>query len=228
MKKIVLGLLFMMSFSFATTEGAKELVNFLGFTGVSVSLDLAVFVTIILTLITWKITKDKERNELKEKYKDSARKSLVEYLEKLRDITKKLIDFKNQYTSVSDKLSDEEKMKLQLQNAHLISEYQKNLNEFLFISPIYSKKLYEILKDSMDHFEFAQKNGSIEIVVFSSVKTMGKLLVEYTEEEIANDLIKYLYGLTIEEAEKKIQEFKTIMKENKQKEIWKWVKLQWK
>ena len=208
MKKIVLGLLFMMSFSFATNEGTKELVNFLGFTGVSVSLDLAVFVTIILTLITWKITKDKEQNEIKEKYKDSARKSLLEYLGKLRDITKKLIDFKNQYTSVSDKLSDEEKMKLQLQNAHLISEYQKNLNEFLFISPIYSKKLYEILKDSMDHFEFAQKNGSIEIVVFSSVKTMGKLLVEYAEEEIANDLIKYLYGLTIEEAEKKLQEFK--------------------
>ena len=208
MKKIVLGLLFMMSFSFATTEGAKELVNFLGFTGVSVSLDLAVFVTIILTLITWKITKDKERNELKEKYKDSARKSLLEYLGKLRDITKKLIDFKNQYTSVSDKLSDEEKMKLQLQNAHLISEYQKNLNEFLFISPIYSKKLYEILKDSMDDFKFAQKNGSIEIVVFSSVKTMGKLLVEYTEEEIANDLTKSIYGLTIEEAEKKLQEFK--------------------
>ena len=198
----------MMSFSFATTEGAKELVNFLGFTGVSVSLDLAVFVTIILTLITWKITKDKEQNEIKEKYKDSARKSLLEYLGKLRDITKKLIDFKNQYTSVSDKLSDEEKMKLQLQNAHLISEYQKNLNEFLFISPIYSKKLYEILKDSMDHFEFAQKNGSIEIVVFSSVKTMGKLLVEYAEEEIANDLTKSIYGLTIEEAEKKLQEFK--------------------
>ena len=208
MKKIVLGLLFMMSFSFATTEGAKELVNFLGFTGVSVSLDLAVFVTIILTLITWKITKDKERNELKEKYKDSARKSLLEYLEKLRDITKKLIDFKNQYTSVSDKLSDEEKMKLQLQNAHLISEYQKNLVQFFLISPIYSKKLYEILKDSMDDFEFAQKNGSIEIVVFSSVKTMGKLLVEYTEEEIANDLTKSIYGLTIEEAEKKLQEFK--------------------
>ena len=208
MKKIVLGLLFMMSFSFATTEGAKEFVNFLGFTGVSVSLDLAVFVTIILTLITWKITKDKEQNEIKEKYKDSARKSLLEYLGKLRDITKKLIDFKNQYTSVSDKLSDEEKMKLQLQNAHLISEYQKNLNEFLFISPIYSKKLYEILKDSMDHFEFAQKNGSIEIVVFSSVKTMGELLVEYTEEEIANDLTKSIYGLTIEEAEKKLQEFK--------------------
>jgi hypothetical protein len=33
MKKIVLGLLFMMSFSFATTEETKELVNFLGFTG---------------------------------------------------------------------------------------------------------------------------------------------------------------------------------------------------
>lgn len=204
MKKIVLGLVCAMSFSFATTEGAKELVNFLGFTGVSVSLDLAVFVTIILTLITWKITKDKERNELKEKYKDSARKSLLEYLGKLRDITKKLIVFKNQYNS----LSDEEKMKLQLQNAHLIPEYQKNLNEFLFISPIYSKKLYEILKDSMDDFEFAQKNGSIEIVVFSSVKTMGKLLVEYTEEEIANDLTKSIYGFTIEEAEKKLQEFK--------------------
>ena len=61
----------------------------------------------------------------------------------------------------------------------------------------------------MDHFEFAQKNGSIEIVVFSSVKTMGKLLVEYTEEEIANDLIKYLYGLTIEEAEKQLKKFKS-------------------
>ena len=208
MKKIVLGLLFMMSFSFATTEGAKEFVNFLGFTGVSVSLDLAVFVTIILTLITWKITKDKEQNEIKEKYKDSARKSLLEYLGKLRDITKKLIDFKNQYTSVSDKLSDEEKMKLQLQNAHLISEYQKNLVQFCLISPIYNENIYEIVKASREDFEFAQKNGSIEIVVFSSVKTMGKLLVEYTEEEIANDLTKSIYGLTIEEAEKKLQEFK--------------------
>ena len=208
MKKIVLGLLFMMSFSFATTEGAKELVNFLGFTGVSVSLDLAVFVTIILTLITWKITKDKEQNEIKEKYKDSARKSLLEYLGKLRDITKKLIDFKNQYTSVSDKLSDEEKMKLQLQNAHLISEYQKNLVQFFLISPIYSKKLYEILKDSYDDFEFAKKNGNIEIVIFNSIKTIYKLLAKYTEEEVANDLIKSLYGFTIEETEKKLEEFK--------------------
>ncbi len=208
MKKIVLGLVCAMSFSFATTEGAKELVNFLGFTGVSVSLDLAVFVTIILTLITWKITKDKERNELKEKYKDSARKSLLKYLKKLRNITTKLIDFGNQYTSVSDKLSDEQKIELQSKNAHLITEYQKDLMEFLFISPIYSKKLYEILKDSKDDFEFAQKNGSIEIVVFSSVKTIYKLLVEYTEEEIANDLTKSIYGLTIEEAEKKLQEFK--------------------
>ena len=219
MRKIVLGLLFMMSFSFATTEGAKEFVNFLGFTGVSVSLDLAVFVTIILTLITWKITKDKERNELKEKEKLEYKKEILNYISNIGTSTIKLKNFRNQYTSVSDKLSDEEKMKLQLQNAHLISEYQKNLVQFFLISPIYSKKLYEILKDSMDDFEFAQKNESIEIVVFSSVKTMGELLVEYTEEEIANDLIKYLYGLTIEEAEKKIQEFKTILKENKQKEI---------
>ena len=208
MKKIVLGLLFMMSFSFATTEGTKELVNFLGFTGVSVSLDLAVFVTIILTLITWKITKDKERNELKEKEKLEYKKEILNYISNIGTSTIKLKNFRNQYTSVSDKLSDEEKMKLQLQNAHLISEYQKNLNEFLFISPIYSKKLYEILKDSMDHFEFAQKNGSIEIVVFSSIKTIYKLLAKYTEEEVANDLIKSLYGFTIEEAEKKLQEFK--------------------
>ena len=106
MKKIVLGLLFMMSFSFATTEGAKELVNFLGFTGVSVSLDLAVFVTIILTLITWKITKDKEQNEIKEKYKDSARKSLLEYLGKLRDITKKLIDAMNGKIEVESQINE--------------------------------------------------------------------------------------------------------------------------
>ena len=208
MKKIVLGLLFMMSFSFATTEGAKELVNFLGFTGVSVSLDLAALVSILIALITWKLTKDKERNELKEKEKLECKKEILNYISNIGTSTIKLKNFRNQYTSVSDKLSDEEKMKLQLQNAHLISEYQKNLNEFLFISPIYSKKLYEILKDSMDDFEFAQKNGSIEIVVFSSVKTMGELFVEYTEEEIANDLTKSIYGLTIEEAEKKLQEFK--------------------
>ena len=208
MRKIVLGLLFMMSFSFATTEGAKELVNFLGFTGVSVSLDLAVFVTIILTLITWKITKDKERNELKEKEKLEAKKEILNYISNIGTSTIKLKNFRNQYTSVSDKLSDEEKMKLQLQNAHLISEYQKNLVQFCLISPIYNENIYEIVKASMDDFKFAQKNGSIEIVVFSSVKTMGKLLVEYTEEEIANDLTKSIYGLTIEEAEKKLQEFK--------------------
>ena len=99
MKKIVLGLLFMMSFSFATTEGAKELVNFLGFTGVSVSLDLAVFVTIILTLITWKITKDKERNELKEKDKNNAKKELFEYLKKSKVTIDNLINFKRFYGS---------------------------------------------------------------------------------------------------------------------------------
>ena len=208
MKKIVLGLLFMMSFSFATTEGAKELVNFLGFTGVSVSLDLAVFVTIILTLITWKITKDKERNELKEKEKLEAKKEVSNYISNIGTSTIKLKNFRNEYYKLSQNLTNEQKKEFQLQNAHLITEYQKNLMEFLFISPVYSKKLYEILKDSMDHFEFAQKNGSIEIVVFSSVKTMGKLLVEYTEEEIANDLTKSIYGFTIEEAEKKLQEFK--------------------
>ena len=61
----------------------------------------------------------------------------------------------------------------------------------------------------MDAFKFAQKNGSIEIVVFSSVKTIYKLLAKYAEkEENANDAIKSLYGFTIEEAEKKLQEFK--------------------
>ncbi len=208
MKKIVLGLLFMMSFSFATTEGTKELVNFLGFTGVSVSLDLAVFVTIILTLITWKITKDKERNELKEKEKLESKKEVLNYISKLSPSTKNLINFKNEYDKVSQNLTNEQQKELQLNNAYLITEYQKNLDQFFLISPIYSKKLYEILKDSMDDFKFAQKNGSIEIVVFSSVKTMGELFVEYTEEEIANDLIKYLYGFTIEETEKKLEEFK--------------------
>jgi hypothetical protein len=208
MKKIVLGLLFMMSFSFATNEGTKELVNFLGFTGVSVSLDLAALVSVLIALITWKLTKDKERNELKEKYKDSARKEVVEYLGKLRDTAKNLINFKNEYDKVSQNLTNEQKKELQSKNAHLITEYEKNLDQFFLISSIYSKKLYEILKDSMDDFKFAQKNGSIEIVVFSSVKTMGELFVEYTEEEIANDLTKSIYGLTIEEAEKKLQESK--------------------
>ncbi|WP_148570123.1 hypothetical protein [Aliarcobacter cryaerophilus] len=209
MRKIVLGLLFMMSFSFATTEGAKELVNFLGFTGVSVSLDLAVFVTIILTLITWKITKDKERNELKEKEKLEAKKEVSNYISNIGTSTIKLKNFRNEYYKLSQNLTNEQKKEFQLQNAHLITEYQKNLMEFLFISPVYSKKLYEILKDSYDDFEFAQKNGSIEIVVFSSVKTMGKLLVEYAEEEIANDLTKSIYGLTIEEAEKQLKKFKS-------------------
>ena len=208
MKKIVLGLLFMMSFSFATTEETKELVNFLGFTGVSVSLDLAALVSVLIALITWKITKDKERNELKEKEKLESKKEVLNYISNIGTSTIKLKNFRNQYTSVSDKLSDEEKMKLQLQNAHLISEYKKNLEEFLFISPIYNTNIYKILKASREVFEFAEKNGSIEIVVFSSVKTMGELFVEYTEEEIANDLTKSIYGLTIEEAEKKLQEFK--------------------
>ena len=208
MKKIVLGLLFMMSFSFATTEETKELVNFLGFTGVSVSLDLAALVSVLIALITWKLTKDKERNELKEKEKLEYKKEILNYISNIGTSTIKLKNFRNQYTSVSDKLSDEEKMKLQLQNAHLITEYEKNLVQFCLISPIYNENIYEIVKASREDFEFAQKNGSIEIVVFSSVKTMGKLLVEYTEEEIANDLTKSIYGLTIEEAEKKLQEFK--------------------
>lgn len=209
MKKIVLGLLFMMSFSFATNEGAKELVNFLGFTGVSVSLDLAVFVTIILTLITWKITKDKERNELKEKEKLEYKKEILNYISNIGTSTIKLKNFRNQYTSVSDKLSDEEKMKLQLQNAHLITEYEKNLVQFCLISPIYNENIYEIVKASREDFEFAQKNGSIEIVVFSSIKTIYKLLAKYAEEEIANDAIKSAYGLTIEEAEKQLKKFKS-------------------
>ncbi len=75
------------------------------------------------------------------------------------------------------------------------------------------RRMLVALKDSKDDFDFAQKNGNIEIIVFNSVKTMGKLLVEYTEEEIANDLTKSIYGLTIEEAEKKLQEIKTILKD---------------
>ncbi len=208
MKKIVLGLLFMMSFSFATTEGAKELVNFLGFTGVSVSLDLAVFVTIILTLITWKITKDKERNELKEKDKNNAKKELFEYLKKSKVTIDNLINFKNEYDKVSQNLTNEQKIELQSKNAHLITEYQKDLMEFLLTSSSYSKVLYKILKESKDDFELAKKHGSIEIIVFSSVITMGKLLAEYIDEDTANDLLKTFYNITKENAEKKLEEFK--------------------
>ncbi len=208
MKKIVLGLLFMMSFSFATTEGAKELVNFLGFTGVSVSLDLAALVSVLIALITWKLTKDKERNELKEKYKDSARKEVVEYLGKLRDTAKNLINFKNEYDKVSQNLTNEQKIELQSKNAHLITEYQKDLMEFLLTSSSYSKVLYKILKESKDDFELAKKHGSIEIIVFSSVITMGKLLAEYIDEDTANDLLKTFYNITKENAEKKLEEFK--------------------
>ena len=208
MKKIVLGLLFMMSFSFATTEGAKELVNFLGFTGVSVSLDLAVFVTIILTLITWKITKDKERNELKEKDKNNAKKELFEYLKKSKVTIDNLINFKNFYDSESQNLTNEQKIELQKKNAHLITEYQKDLMEFLLTSSSYSKVLYKILKESKDDFELAKKHGSIEIIVFSSVITMGKLLAEYIDEDTANDLLKTFYNITKENAEKKLEEFK--------------------
>ena len=208
MKKIVLGLLFMMSFSFATTEETKELVNFLGFTGVSVSLDLAVFVTIILTLITWKITKDKERNELKEKDKNNAKKELFEYLKKSKVTIDNLINFKNEYDKVSQNLTNEQKIELQSKNAHLITEYQKDLMEFLLTSSSYSKVLYKILKESKDDFELAKKHGSIEIIVFSSVITMGKLLAEYIDEDTANDLLKTFYNITKENAEKKLEEFK--------------------
>ena len=208
MKKIVLGLVCVMSFSFATTEGTKELVNFLGFTGVSVSLDLAVFVTIILTLITWKITKDKERNELKEKDKNNAKKELFEYLKKSKVTIDNLINFKNEYDKVSQNLTNEQKIELQSKNAHLITEYQKDLMEFLLTSSSYSKVLYKILKESKDDFELAKKHGSIEIIVFSSVITMGKLLAEYIDEDTANDLLKTFYNITKENAEKKLEEFK--------------------
>ena len=142
------------------------------------------------------------------------RKFMIFYVRKLSYIsnigtsTIKLKNFRNQYTSVSDKLSDEEKMKLQLQNAHLITEYEKNLVQFCLISPIYNENIYEIVKASMDDFEFARENESIEIIVFSSVKTIYKLLAKYAEKEIANDAIKSAYDLTIEEAEEKLQEFK--------------------
>ena len=124
-----------------------------GFTGISVSLDLAVFVTIILTLITWKITKDKERNELREKEKLEYKKEILNYISNIGTSTIKLKNFRNEYYKVSQNLTNEQKKEFQLNNAHLITEYEKNLVQFCLISPIYSKKLYEILKDSYDDFE---------------------------------------------------------------------------
>ena len=208
MKKIVLGLVCAMSFSFATTEGTKELVNFLGFTGVSVSLDLAALVSVLIALITWKLTKDKERNELKEKEKLESKKEVLNYISKLSPSTKNLINFKNEYDKVSQNLTNEQKIELQSKNAHLITEYQKDLMEFLLTSSSYSKVLYKILKESKDDFELAKKHGSIEIIVFSSVITMGKLLAEYIDEDTANDLLKTFYNITKENAEKKLEEFK--------------------
>ena len=208
MKKIVLGLVCVMSFSFATTEETKELVNFLGFTGVSVSLDLAALVSVLIALITWKITKDKERNELKEKEKLESKKEVLNYISNIGTSTIKLKNFRNEYYKLSQNLTNEQKKEFQLNNAHLITEYEKNLVQFCLISPIYNENIYEIVKASMDDFEFARENESIEIIVFSSVKTIYKLLAKYAEKEIANDAIKSAYGLTIEEAEKKLQEFK--------------------
>ena len=80
--------------------------------------------------------------------------------------------------------------------------------EFLLTSSSYSKVLYKILKESKDDFELAKKHGSIEIIVFSSVITMGKLLAEYIDEDTANDLLKTFYNITKENAEKKLEEFK--------------------
>ena len=209
MKKIVLGLLFMMSFSFATTEETKELVNFLGFTGVSVSLDLAALVSVLIALITWKLTKDKERNELKEKEKLEAKKEVSNYISNIGTSTIKLKNFRDEYyNKVSQNLTNEQKIELQSKNAHLITEYQKDLMEFLLTSSSYSKVLYKILKESKDDFELAKKHGSIEIIVFSSVITMGKLLAEYIDEDTANDLLKTFYNITKENAEKKLEEFK--------------------
>ncbi len=102
--------------------------------GIEISLDLAIICSIIVALITWKMTKDKELNEQKKKEKAEMQRLGFEYVTKLRESVKKLVDFRIFHNSLEDKNQQKEL------HSHLIAEYQKNLNDFLFNCGTYGLK----------------------------------------------------------------------------------------
>ena len=107
-------------------------------TGIEVSLDLAIIGSIIVALITWKTTKDKELNEQKKKEKAEMQRLGFEYIKNLRESLRKLISFRENYQKkyIEEKnahlITEDEKKEIQEKNADLITEYKNNLNDFLF------------------------------------------------------------------------------------------------
>lgn len=180
--------------------------------GIEISLDLAIICSIIVALITWKMTKDKELNEQKKKEKAEMQRLGFEYVTKLRESVKKLVDFRIFHNSLEDKNQQKEL------HSHLIAEYQKNLNDFLFNCGTYGlKDFYSSAQESIDNFNFAKEKGNIELVVFSGIKVIYEIFnILNNDEKMANIIIKNEFGLSKEDLDKKIKEFKEfLVKTNK-------------
>lgn len=194
-------------------------------TGIEVSLDLAIIGSIIVALITWKTTKDKELNEQKKKEKAEMQRLGFEYIKNLRESLRKLISFREDYQKkyIEEKnahlITEDEKKEIQEKNADLITEYKNNLNDFLFNCGTYGlKDFYSTAKESINNFNFAKENGNIELVVLSGVKVMYEIFnLLNNDEKIADIIIRNEYGLTKEQLDKKIKEFKEFLENNNTK-----------
>lgn len=185
-------------------------------TGIEVSLDLAIIGSILVALITWKTTKDKELNEQKKKDKAEMQRLGFEYIKNLRESLRKLINFREYHNSLEDK---NQQIKLQIENAHLMPEYQKNLNDFLFSCGTYGlKDFYSAAKETMDNFNFAKENGNLELVVYSGVKVMYEIFnLLNNDEKMADSIVKNEFGLTKKELDEKIKYLKSSLENNNSK-----------
>lgn len=127
--------------------------------------------------------------------------------EKIRDSINNLINFLNNFSNIQD---ERQKILFQKENAHLVLSYEKLLKDFLLKCAI--KAPNNVIKDiieALDNFEFAKKNGNIEIVVFSGVILLYNVLEKVRDDStIANDVIMSSYNISKDGATKKLEEFK--------------------
>ncbi len=82
---------------------------------------------------------------------------------------------------------------------------------------IWIKRFYSSAQESIDNFNFAKEKGNIELVVFSGIKVIYEIFnILNNDEKMANIIIKNEFGLSKEDLDKKIKEFKEfLVKTNK-------------
>ncbi len=162
-------------------------------TGIGINLDIAAAIGAIGVIGTWLYTKNQDRKKLDEETYRKNRELVWKHCYKLDVITKKLIDIKEGYAEQDKKVIDD-----------LFNSYR----EFQFEVALFANdNIQELVYKTNRRIQQANAQKSLEMIVFALVILIHKALENVRSAQVAENYVKSQYGITINEAVKKYEEF---------------------